>query len=84
MYKNSQESIRRNFEGPYETLIPPESPMLHYALKNGFRDHPVSQRLAEVTHNHPMSIMLATPDEVAMMQFLLRLIHAKKVIEIGM
>ncbi|EDV19280.1 uncharacterized protein TRIADDRAFT_33765 [Trichoplax adhaerens] len=64
-------------------IIPPESPIYQYVLKYGFRKHPVLQRLCDKSADHPLAIMAATPDEVSMMQFLLQLIHAKKVLEIG-
>ncbi|EDV19281.1 expressed hypothetical protein [Trichoplax adhaerens] len=64
-------------------LLPPESPIYKYVMKYGFRKHPVLQRLGDKSVDHPMAIMAATPDEVSMIQFLLPLIHAKKVLEIG-
>ncbi|EDV19305.1 uncharacterized protein TRIADDRAFT_33791 [Trichoplax adhaerens] len=63
--------------------FPTESPIYQYVLKYGFRKHPVLQRLCDKSAGHPEAIMAATSDEVSMMQFLLQLIHAKKVLEVG-
>ncbi|EDV19279.1 putative caffeoyl-CoA O-methyltransferase 2 [Trichoplax sp. H2] len=60
----------------------PDSPIYQYILKSGLRNHPILERLNDVSMKHPCA-MAATPDEVGFFQLLLQLINAKKVIEIG-
>ncbi|RDD40576.1 putative caffeoyl-CoA O-methyltransferase 2 [Trichoplax sp. H2] len=64
-------------------LFPSDCSFYKYVLKNGYRIHPISQKLLDETIKHPMRKMAASTDEVAFFQFLLPLIQAKKVIEIG-
>lgn len=64
-------------------IFPPDSPFYEYVLKNGYRSSPILRRLHEQSMKHPLYTMAASPDETAFIQFLVGLIGAKKILEIG-
>jgi len=54
-----------------------------YARLNGVRESDALRGLREETTKHPMARMMGAPDEAQLFQILLRLMGAKKVVEIG-
>ena len=54
-----------------------------YLLDVSLREHPVLQALREDTAKMPLAIMQVAPEQAQFMQLLIRLLHAKKVLEIG-
>lgn len=54
-----------------------------YLLKTSLREHPVLQALREETDKHPLAVMQVAPEQAQFMQFLIKLIRAKKVLELG-
>lgn len=60
------------------------SEKLHtYLVANGVKETPEQVALREVTANHPQSNMQISPEQGAFMQLLLRLMGAKRCLEIG-
>lgn len=55
----------------------------HYLREASLRDHPLLARLRAETAAHPRAIMQITPEQGQFMQLLLRLINARRTIEIG-
>lgn len=54
-----------------------------YMLDVSLREHPVLQRLREDTATMSLAVMQVAPEQAQFMQFLLHLIRAKKVLELG-
>lgn len=54
-----------------------------YMLDVSLMEHPVLQALREETDKHPLAAMQTAPEQAQFMQFLLRLIGARKVLELG-
>jgi predicted O-methyltransferase YrrM len=59
------------------------SQLYAYLLSVGVRENKHLQRLRELTAAHPLARMATPPDEVSLLQFLIRLTGAKKAIEVG-
>ena len=57
--------------------------LFEYVISHGTRETPVQRRLREATHRIPMGGMQIGPDQAALMQMLVRLLGAKRCIEIG-
>jgi O-methyltransferase len=57
--------------------------LLAYIASHGTRETPVQRRLRVVTHRIPMGGMQIGPDQAALMQMLVRLLGAKRCLEIG-
>ena len=55
----------------------------HYLLAHGVREHPAQQGLREATARHPQAGMQIGPDQGALMGLLVRLMGARRAIEIG-
>ncbi len=58
-------------------------PLYNYLLEVSLRESPVLRALREETDQHDMARMQISADQGQFMAFLLKLIHAKRVIEIG-
>lgn len=60
------------------------SPALYdYMLDISLDEHPVMKALRIKNNSHPLAVMQVAPEQAQFMQFLLRLIRAKNVLELG-
>ncbi len=57
--------------------------LYHYLLDISLREHPVLTALREDTANMELALMQIPPEQAQFLQMLLRLISAKKVLELG-
>jgi predicted O-methyltransferase YrrM len=57
--------------------------LYNYMLDISLREHPVLQALREDTGRLPLSMMQVTPEQAQFLQFILRLLGAKTVLELG-
>ena len=57
--------------------------LLGYIVKHGTRETAVQRRLGALTHRIPMGGMQIGPDQAALMQMIVRLLGARRCIEIG-
>jgi len=60
-----------------------DGPVHEYLVAHSVRPHPQLQALQAASLQHPRAGMCSPPDSVAVLQQLLRLVGAKKVIEVG-
>jgi predicted O-methyltransferase YrrM len=57
--------------------------LYNYMLDISLREHPVLQALREDTSRLPLSMMQVSPEQAQFLQFILRLLGAKTVLELG-
>ena len=57
--------------------------LCQYLLERGVREHPEQTALREVTRTHPRAGMQISPDQGQLLQLLVRLIGARRCIEVG-
>ena len=65
------------------SVLPYSIELRNYLWKKGLDENPVLKRLREETENHPFALMQICPEQGALMANLIRLISAKKAIEVG-
>ena len=65
------------------TVLPYSIELRNYLWEKGLDENPVLKRLREETENHPFALMQICPEQGALMANLVRLISAKKAIEVG-
>ena len=65
------------------SVLPYSIELRNYLWKKGLDENPVLKRLREETENHPFALMQICPEQGALMANLVRLISAKKTIEVG-
>jgi predicted O-methyltransferase YrrM len=60
------------------------NPKLHqYIMDVSVKEHPILKELREDTSTHPLAIMQIAPEQGQFFQFLIHLIQAEKVLELG-
>lgn len=64
-------------------LYESSDPNVTYAAAHSLRLHPAQEKLMEVTLKEPMGGMMGSPDEIQLLQNLVRSIGAKKTLDIG-
>ena len=65
------------------SVLPYSIELRNYLWEKGLDENPVLKRLREETENHPFALMQICPEQGALMANLVRLISAKKTIEVG-
>jgi caffeoyl-CoA O-methyltransferase len=63
--------------------LPIDERLMQYVLAHGAREHPAQAALREATRNHPHAGMQIGADQGALMALLVKLIDARRTIEIG-
>jgi predicted O-methyltransferase YrrM len=60
-----------------------DDPLYQYMIDVSLRDHPVLAGLREVNRTHPLARMQIAPEQGQFMQFLARMLGARRTLEIG-
>jgi predicted O-methyltransferase YrrM len=66
-----------------DKLLPFDERLYDYILRNSLREPPILRRLREETARLPKAIMQITPDQGQFMALLVRLIGARRILEVG-
>jgi predicted O-methyltransferase YrrM len=76
---------RVNFEGPNMTLrtVQIDESLFKYLLDHTLREHPAQAGLREATRTHPYAGMQISPDQGQFMALLVKLLGARRTIEVG-
>jgi predicted O-methyltransferase YrrM/uncharacterized protein with PIN domain len=64
-------------------ILPITDELYRYALDHSLREHPAQAALREATRSHPYAGMQIAPEQGALMAMLVKLIGARRTIEIG-
>jgi predicted O-methyltransferase YrrM len=64
-------------------ILPLTDELYLYVLDHSLREHPAQTALREATRGHPHAIMQIAPEQGALMAMLVKLIGARRTIEIG-
>ena len=65
------------------SVLPYSIELRNYLWEKGLDENPVLKRIREETENHPFALMQICPEQGALLANLVRLISAKKAIEVG-
>jgi predicted O-methyltransferase YrrM len=63
--------------------LPLDEHLLDYVIAHSVREHPAQTALREATRQHPHAMMQISPEQGQLMSLLVRLIGARRTIEIG-
>jgi predicted O-methyltransferase YrrM len=64
-------------------LLPLDDALYRYVLDHSLREHPAQSALRRATAGHPHAMMQISPDQGQLMALLVRLIGARRAIEVG-
>jgi predicted O-methyltransferase YrrM len=64
-------------------FLPLTEEICSYVLEHSLREHPAQAALREATREHPKAIMQIAPEQGALMAMLVKLMGARRTIEIG-
>jgi len=64
-------------------ILPLTDELYRYVLDHSLREHPAQAALREATRSHPHAIMQIAPEQGALMAMLVKLMGARRTIEIG-
>lgn len=57
--------------------------LAHYIHAHSLREHPSQTALRDATHNHPRAVMQISPEQGQFMAMLVKMLNAKRAIEVG-
>ena len=64
-------------------ILPLTDELYRYVLEHSLREHPAQAALREATRSHPHAVMQIAPEQGALMAMLVKLMGARRTIEIG-
>jgi predicted O-methyltransferase YrrM len=64
-------------------ILPLTDDLYRYVLEHSLREHPAQAALREATRTHPHAVMQIAPEQGALMAMLVKLMGARRTIEIG-
>lgn len=68
---------------PMARYLKLDDPLYDYVLAHGVREHPAQAALREATRSHPAAGMQIAPEQGALLAMLVRLLGARRAIEVG-